>query len=326
MKKKFNESLFSKEYKLERQMKKSELVYKYSDWNKNTKDAIIKRYFWFSKPPFFNDPFDSNMDIFNAFKVSEEIFKKPFRGTGKTTFDFIKKNTNNFGVLCLTKATQDGEIGDKGYNNLHFWAHYANAYKGIAIGYNSNILENYYSTKFQCDAALKKVIYFDKPVDIDNHEFIIDNSTNFTQKIRGIFGLYRDDNKIDAFFEQILLFKDGRIWEKENEYRIILASKALEKLNNNLFPEVDYSKIDINCKGYRIPYPQKSIINEVTFGVNFDKKEIINAINIISKNNNGVKFFQSYLDLENADIIRKEIKNSGGKLSRLRKWFCIIKC
>jgi hypothetical protein len=36
------------------------LVYKYSGWNDYTKDALEKRYFWFSKPTNFNDPFDSS--------------------------------------------------------------------------------------------------------------------------------------------------------------------------------------------------------------------------------------------------------------------------
>jgi hypothetical protein len=50
------------------------LVYKYSGWNDYTKDALEKRYFWFSKPKNFNDPFDSNMNILGAFDNSNKIF------------------------------------------------------------------------------------------------------------------------------------------------------------------------------------------------------------------------------------------------------------
>lgn len=219
-----------------------DLIYKYSDWNKYTKDALEKRYFWFSKPTNFNDPFDSNMNILGAFNTSSNIFtqtKNPFSNDG-TLLDYIKRTTDDFGILCLTKPTEKGKIGDKGFNNMHFWSHYANLYKGISIGYQVEEIENYYSEKLYCKAPLSKIDYFEKPVDIDNHDFIISQDSNGpkTKRIKGIFGAYREDKNIDAFFEQILLFKDKRVWGLENEYRIILAGLALSHIKKMVLPRI----------------------------------------------------------------------------------------
>lgn len=289
----------------------NELIYKYSDWNSYTKEALEQRYFWFSKPMNFNDPFDSNMDLLGAFKNSNNVFteKKSPVNDNETLLDFIKRKTSDFGILCLTKPTEKGEIGDKGFNNLHFWSHYANSHRGISIGYDVKEIENYYSNKLFCKAPLSQVNYIEKPVDIDTYDFIINQDENgtITKRIDGIFGLYKDDKNIDAFFEQILLFKDKRIWGLENEYRIILAGLALNNMKRmQLFSATNFEIITAN--GYKLPYPEKEIIKEVTFGVNFDNDNIEDAIKLISKENKNVKFYTSKLDFVNADIIREEVK------------------
>ena len=129
------------------------LVYKYTTWSGNTRDAVEKRYFWFAKPDNFNDPFDSNMEILNSFKDSKKIFNRKFLGN-QTLLEVVKKNTKGFGILCLTKPTLSGSIGKNGYDNLHFWSHYASSYQGIAIGFEQSSIENYYSEKIMCKASL----------------------------------------------------------------------------------------------------------------------------------------------------------------------------
>lgn len=287
-------------------MTEQELVYKYSDWNSYSEEAINKRYFWFSKPTNFNDPFDSNMDILRAFPRTKAVFDRKDKD-GKTFFEFVKQNTDEFGILCLTTPRPVGEIGDKGYNNLHFWSHYANCHKGISIGYDLDKLKDFYSKKILCNASLSKINYIEKAADIDNYDFIV--GENHTKRIEGIFGPYIDDKHIEAFFEQILLFKDKRIWGLENEQRIILAGLALKQLkSSNPFNGVDFDIIADNGKGYRLPYPEGNVIKEVTFGVNFDESEIESAIKSILKTNKSVKFYKAQLDFTNADITRKQIE------------------
>ncbi|WP_281612919.1 DUF2971 domain-containing protein [Flammeovirga sp. SubArs3] len=287
-------------------MNEQELVYKYSDWNSYSKEAINKRYFWFSKPTNFNDPFDSNMGILMASPRTKAVFEKQDEN-GRTFFEFIKENTDEFGILCFTSPRAEGEMGDKGYNNLHFWSHYANCHKGISIGYDLAKLKDYYSEKLQCNASLSEINYIEKAADIDNYDFLV--GENHTKRIEGIFGPYRDDKHIDAFFEQILLFKDERIWGLENEQRIILAGLALKQLkSSNPFHDIGFDIFADNGKGYRLPYPEGNVIKEVTFGVKFDKSEIESAVKTILKTNKSVKFYKAKLDFVNANITREFIE------------------
>ncbi|MEQ6118473.1 DUF2971 domain-containing protein [Reichenbachiella sp. MALMAid0571] len=279
----------------------NDIVYKYSDWNDYSKDALEKRYFWFSKPTNFNDPFDSNMDILRAFNGAKNIFTQNKKPENELLLDFVKRKTKDFGILCLTKPTEKGKTGDKGFNNLHFWSHYANSHRGISIGYDAKEIENYYSEKLFCNSPLTKVNYFEEPVDIDSYDFTISQDENgtTTKRIDGIFGLYKDDKNEDLFFEQILLFKDKRIWGLENEFRIILAGLAQNNMRSmQLFSATNFGIIAPN--GYRLPYPEKEIIKEVTFGVNFDNENIENAIELISRNNKNIKYFTSELDFVGA--------------------------
>ncbi|MCH7415853.1 DUF2971 domain-containing protein [Belliella sp. R4-6] len=181
----------------------SNIVYKYSDWNDHSKDALKNRYFWFSKPTNFNDPFDSNMNILGAFNSSENIFTQTKCPENGTLLDFVKRKTDDFGILCLTKPALKGKIGDKGFNNLHFWAHYANSYKGISIGFDAKEIENYYSDKLFCKAQLLKVNYFEKPIDIDSYDFIINQDEyGNTCIFRTILTTYSGD--VDHFFLMML--------------------------------------------------------------------------------------------------------------------------
>ncbi len=90
-------------------MEHSDLIYKYYSWDKYCKESLSNRYFWFSKPPNFNDPFDSNMAILSAFERSSRIFNNSF-DDNETIGEYIKRNTDNFGILCFTTNTEFGRI------------------------------------------------------------------------------------------------------------------------------------------------------------------------------------------------------------------------
>ena len=290
-----------------------ELIYKYTPWDKFSKDALRKRYFWFSKPKNFNDPFDSNVDRLLVSKLGQEIFNQPRNipnFTDKTLFDLLKRSTKEFGILCLTKKTKKGSIGDKGYNNLHFWSHYADYHKGIVLGYAEQELKDYYSDKIQCRVDLNSVLYLDTPIAIEEYDFIVRKNEGLKKKMHEIFKNFPKDPKVvDAFYEQFLLVKDKRIWGLENEYRMILAGLALSFLKRfKPFSGLDYDIFDESGNGYKIPFPEKEVLKEVTFGVKFDENNVEQTINVISEKNKNVKFYKSELDFLNSDIIRTEIK------------------
>lgn len=294
-------------------MNKNNLAYKYSSWDDFCIDAVSNRYFWFSKPINFNDPFDCNMDILKHCETTNKVLNhndENLTYPQNNPFIYIKKQTDNFGVLCLTSPLPEGNIGDKGYNNNHFWAHYANNHKGIALGFDVAKIKDYYTDLLQCKASLLPVNYGKGALDIENHEFVLEKTNTWikTQRVNGIFGPYANDKDIELFFEQLLLYKDERVWGNENESRIILGGRALAILNNdgkNIFPNVSYDLI--YDSGYRMPYPE-DVLKEVTFGVRFNTSEINCAICKIKRQHLNVKFYKAELDLKNADVIRKEIK------------------
>ncbi len=287
------------------------MIYRYSGWDSYSQDSLKDRYFWFSKPTNFNDPFDSNMECLKAFNVTNQLFcyDDPSQVYPiNNPFDFIKKQTDNYGVLCFTEKTSDGQVGDKGFNNSHFWSHYANYHKGIALGFEKKMLETYYSEKLECQANLTKVRYREKPINLDKDDIILEESENYirTKKTRGIFSKSSDDKERDTFFKELLLMKDSRIWGVENESRIILGGLALANLNNNK-PFSCRPFLIINELGYKIPYPDGDVLKEVTFGVKFPQSEIAKAKSLISNHHGNVKYYQAELDFINGDVTRSRV-------------------
>ncbi len=287
------------------------MIYKYSGWNFYSQDSLKDRYFWFSKPTNFNDPFDSNMECLKSFKITKQLFCYDAPDQVYPTnnpFEFIKKQTDNFGILCFTEKTEEGQVGDKGFNNSHFWSHYANYHKGIALGFEKRLLETYYSEKIGCQANLTKVRYRQKPINLDKDAIILEETEDGvrTKLTSGIFSSGGNDVERDIFFREMLLMKDSRIWGLENESRIILGGLALTNLNNdNPFGCKPFHII--NDLGYKIPYPEVDVLKEVTFGVKFPQREVQDAIRMINEHHGNVKYYQAELDFVNGDINRKLI-------------------
>ncbi len=80
-------------------------LYKYLSSNKNTLDALVNTYCWFSKPDDFNDPFDCAL-------IKNESLNHTLRNKRK--------------VFCLAE--------DK--DNLLMWSHYASSHTGFVIEYS----------------------------------------------------------------------------------------------------------------------------------------------------------------------------------------------
>jgi len=276
------------------------LVYKYSGWDNFSKDALLNRYFWFSKPTNFNDPFDCNMEVLLSHPEIKSYLDKQ-----KGCYKMIKSNTDNFGVLCFTKPTSKGKNGDRGYNNKYFWSHYANDHKGFVLGFDESKINDYYSSKILCKAELKPVNYKNYLFEIKSSRIIIKEESH--DSTMAIIEICNPQKNGDAFFEQLLLTKDKRIWGVENECRIILAGQALTNLKEN-DPFGCFPFHIINDSGYKIPYPEGDVLKEVTFGVKFNKKYIKNTIAKIAKYHKSVNYYQAGLDFKNADVRRGKIQ------------------
>ena len=284
------------------------MLYKYLRCDNYLIDSLDSRYFWFSKPDKFNDPFDCNMECLRDVTFPSYIVDYcKFMGFNSPV-DYFKAKTDEFGVLCFTEA-KDGNLGDKGYNNCHFWAHYADSHKGVVLGFDKSMLQSYYSKEIMCNAELKEVEYREKPIDFDKEDIVLE-TTDYnclrTKKTAAIFSKVGTDKERDMFFTQLLLSKDSRVWGVENESRIILGGLAIQNLKENKpFNPVEYCIF--NDYGYKIPYPEGDVLREVTFGVRFPEESIDCLVNKILSKHENVTFYKAKLNFINADIDREQL-------------------
>lgn len=115
--------------------------WKFREPNDRTEEIFIDRAFWFSKPKYFNDPFDcqrSLSEIFRELDLPHE--KQPIAGLIAHLFNKILLSDNGRdSYLCLCKN----------YEQTLMWSHYALSHSGIAIGIKSKT-ELFRARKYSC--------------------------------------------------------------------------------------------------------------------------------------------------------------------------------
>lgn len=162
---------------------KPSMLYKYMSLNNFERilDILINGYLFLANPQSFNDPFDP-------------VIKK-VDGYDKDLFGNIK-------IGCLSAN----------YNNVLMWSHYADAHKGICIGYN---VAQIFSNKFtEDDTTLKKCIYIDRAY--GNAKLWIDTEAVNNKDLEP----YKDNDFKEPSFVDMYCIKHES-WKYENEYRII---------------------------------------------------------------------------------------------------------
>ncbi|MDD3772392.1 MAG: DUF2971 domain-containing protein, partial [Weeksellaceae bacterium] len=107
------------------------------DLSKDKKlESFRENYLWFSKPKFFNDPFDCNMEVIKYYNN----FLNSINTIAEKADDLIINSTKEFGICCFSKTN----------NNIHMWSHYADSHKGICIEYDSSEFNDYFSQLLKC--------------------------------------------------------------------------------------------------------------------------------------------------------------------------------
>jgi hypothetical protein len=170
------------EKKVIKRIKNKEIIYRYSPWNEYSEKGLKDRTFWFSKPDQFNDPFDCNMEVFRHYKVTNSLFNfinNDLPVAFRNPMEYFINTIKEFGVLCFTKS---GDIGKRGYDNLHFWSLYANNHKGVALGFKKTSVEEFYSRKYFDQCSLQDVIYKDSMFDYDNDYITLTDNTKIKVK------------------------------------------------------------------------------------------------------------------------------------------------
>ncbi|MCU8137862.1 DUF2971 domain-containing protein, partial [Vibrio vulnificus] len=174
--------------------------YKYMTLNKNTLDAFINEYCWYSSPLSFNDPFDCAL-------VKGKKFKEFFLETKK--------------ILCL--ATE--------HNNLLMWSHYADSHKGICIEYTPFSDEEIASLKEQgifggspndrlCIVQNARKVEYKSVEAINDYLDLLPNTDQEFMELHAQKQVAGQAEEYYSMISKALTIKHES-WAYENEYRII---------------------------------------------------------------------------------------------------------
>jgi len=203
-------------------------------------DSFRNNYLWFSKPRFFNDPFDCNLQVINHYNDFLNTLSR-VSSNGK---DLLIENTKEFGICCFSRSN----------NNIHMWSHYADCHKGICLEYDSLNFDDYFSSILNCRCILHEVDYRDTLIDL-NGDIEWEKHIDFTE-FKPIGQIVSDPRLLNRLYEKLLLQKNKDIWSSENELRLILGGLARK---NNMDKETK--------AGYKIPI-KRELVTAIIFGVN----------------------------------------------------------
>lgn len=225
------------------------MFYKFHTYNENLESILENGQLWFSNVKDFNDPYEGifrykiknlNNDELKRFVEEEnvgrtklEITKKlkeykenPLELQRRFNKPFVHVQNNN-GICCFAHA--------KNKRNMLMWAHYANANKGVCLGFSDTL------KLFSSDGLVNGIL---------NGNATSPEIVNYIQNypIRNPF----DPNR--HRFQDLLKTKFS-IWEYECEYRAITPKKGLYSFEKSLLKEVIF--------GYKMEEANRKRIIEI---------------------------------------------------------------
>ena len=231
-------------------MTPNNILYRYRPINQYTLDELINYYIFFPAAHRLNDPFELNA-YYKEYSADPKSFFKEYEKIGyKVTegFDWRKvkeiitdkikgqienrlKKYQNKGVCCFTKSPKD----------IRMWSHYAMNHSGLCIGYDIRKIEQYHK--------MIEISYEDcMPKPKNGEDGIID---------------------VDIFFQELIRTK-SKVWESENEVRLIH-----EESDKRFF-------IDDN------------VIVEIYFGIQTKKEDAETIGRLVYERNPKTKFFKLF--------------------------------
>lgn len=171
-------------------------VFKFYAPNENNIDALVHKYFWFSKSEFLNDPYDFNakvLDSFPKFKANLEHLGYDMAGYS----DKVKK----FALCSFTQSNC----------NKHFWSFYADSFRGWCLEFDSENLVDLVSRGVS--GKLYDVEYVDKYPDLnDENTRIVTERKESGERSEPILGLLQDEKGVEKLFSYLLRVKQKETW------------------------------------------------------------------------------------------------------------------
>ena len=237
------------------------LKYKFYSPTEYNLDAVERQYFWFSTHQALNDPFDMAGDFFKRFpnfggELVDRVSKRKYENA-------IKR----YGICCFAN---DGL-------NKHLWSLYASSYKGFALCFDDENFYDDFSLKLQAKTIYENCIYLVNYPDFSNNSTEIPFTDGGTRTIGEILRS-GDPKQIDNIFQYYLYIKDKKIWEIENESRLLVGQNFINRIDNKVQQTLS-CVVTNNDYGYGIKWPEKCL-KAIYFGLRIDPllKSRLNSI------------------------------------------------
>lgn len=235
----------------------SSILYKYLD-KEGAKKMLSCCNLQFTNATKLNDPFDCHPSLIDFSKIPPEKCKSwPKEVIELVESDRYKRYRENAWICCLSKV----------FDSLLMWSYY-NSHKGVCIGLNMEKVAKYLNT---------------------SHGMMVANSGYEVQ--------YRDIIKKPDYFRNMTdifhyqMFTKGIDWKHEKEVRLFILKPSPRYMTLPYQPE-DPNEI-IDRKEMRV-YPKigKECFESIYLGVNIDKNDRENIIEIAKKINPDIKIYQ----------------------------------
>lgn len=202
------------------------LFYKYRTFGEYTDNIILNSEFYFPSPLKFNDPFDCNLS-YRRFYTKEEL-NQDYEDYQKTKNNKLKEDKwLDSSIISLKQESNrklfEKKIGvfsmSKSYKNILMWSHYADEHKGLVFEIDRKENSTFFNVNIVGNRKTEKVKYVKK------YELLS----------------YLNDKEREA---ETLLLSKYKLWEYEEEYRIIsFDGNRRYKFNKRLI-----KKIYFGCK------------------------------------------------------------------------------
>lgn len=240
-------------------------------------DSLANHYFYYSKPSELNDPFEINIHtVFSGNNSEIRSWCNHMNITSESEINKIVSEVNNgtinkritenqdkirdiFIVLCMSSV----------WNESKLWAHYADSFKGVCLGFNTLYENNAYSLQLSNEKNIEHLIIADK---ITKREILLEVEYSLIEPI--IYNPIKDnyDN-----IKKGILSKEPK-WSYEKEYRSVIPIYNNKETNQKI--------------NYR-----KNILKEVYFGFRTPKKDIQEIYSIIkSTYSRNIKYYSVLSD------------------------------
>lgn len=212
------------------------LIYKYYSPSEYSLDALINRYFWFSKREFLNDPFDlGNFKVGNDLLSVINVLAKNYGGEIDVEKDLISNQILDYASCSFTNSELDKQM----------WAYYTQDYHGWCLAFQRGEMNT------KNESPLSPVIYVSdnlKPISLQP------NCQNY------------GNNSRENLIRRILCTKHES-WKHEQEERMVIKMKGKNTGDKRAWGTYELKHITIGNK-MNSPYKQIILTMAKMFNIN----------------------------------------------------------